>query len=365
MTTRFDAPYVQWARTRTPARFDLAGSAVLPCSAEDLHTSARDIEVTGEHPAGFTPLVRAIGARYGLPADHVTTGHGTTGANFLVCAALLDAGDEVLVEQPGYDALVGAPQLLGAVTTPFVREFAAGFQIDPADVRRAVSARTRLIVVTNPHNPSGVMATPEAIDEIGRIADHHGAHVLVDEVYMDAAAPTRTPGAVHTAAARGDIFISTNSLSKSYGLAALRCGWILSSPEVADRLRRARAIVEGSASLVTERIATRAFHDVDALLARSRVLLDANRAILGEFLLSRTELEWVDPGGGSIVFPRMRAVPDSRRFVERLLTVRHTAVVPGYLFGAPAHFRLGMGGGTEALRQGLAAIGAALSARDW
>ncbi|MDQ3347430.1 MAG: aminotransferase class I/II-fold pyridoxal phosphate-dependent enzyme [Acidobacteriota bacterium] len=367
MTSRFHAPYVQWAATRTSARFDLAGSAVLASSAEALHAAADDMELTGEHPAGFTPLVSAISARYGVPADSVTTAHGTTGANFLVCAALLEAGDEVLVERPGYDALHGGPQLVGAVTKPVARRFDAGFQLDPAGVRRAITSRTRLIVITNPHNPSGVVARPEAIDEIGEIARHHGAHVLVDEVYMDVAAPhaPSTPGVAPTAATRGDVFISTSSLSKSYGLAPLRCGWILSSPAVAERLRRTRAIVEGGASLVAERVAARAFHQIDALLARSRGWLDANRAVLAECLQSRPELEWCDPGGGSIVFPRIRTVPDSSRFVERLLTLRETAVVPGHLFGAPAHFRIGVGGDTQALRQGLASIGSALTARDW
>ena len=130
-------------------------------------------------------------------------------------------------------------------------------------------------------------------------------------------------------------------------------------------MRRTRAVVEGRASLVTERIATRAFGDMDALLARSHGLLDANRAVLSDFLRSRPELECIEPGGGSIVFPRIRTVPDSSRFVERLLALRETAVVPGHLFGAPAHFRIGVGGGTDLLRHGLDAIGAALTARDW
>ena len=367
MTSRFHAPYVQWAATRTSARFDLAGSAVLAPWAEAPQAAGDDMALAGEHPAGFTPLLRPISARYGVPADHVTTAHGTTGANFLVCAALLEAGDEVLVERPGYDALHGGPQLVGAVTTPFTRDFDAGFQLDPAGVRRAITPRTRLIVITNPHNPSGVVAESDAIDEIGEIARHHGVHVLVDEVYMDAsAAPASSaPGIALTAATRGDVFIATSSLSKSYGLAPLRCGWILSSPAVAGRLRRTRAIVEGGASLVAERVAARAFHQIDALLARSRELLDVNRAVLAAFLQSRPELEWCDPGGGTMVFPRIRTVPDSSEFVQRLLTLRETAVVPGHLFGAPAHFRIGVGGDTQALRQGLAAIGSALTAREW
>jgi len=368
---RFHAPYMEWAKTRPSPRFDLAGSNVLTCSIDEL-TGARDaIALDGRNDNGYVPLVGSIAARYGVLPAQVTTAQGASGANFLVCAALLEPGDEVLVERPGYDPLLGAPRLLGAGVARFDRDFAGGFALDPDRVRRALTPRTRLIIITSPHNPTGVVVEDDALDEVGRIAAAQGAHVLVDEVYLDASAavPENRDAAdaapTLTAAGRGDVFLTTSSLTKSYGLAGLRCGWILSSAAVAERLRRARDVIDGSGSIVTERLATLAFSQLDRLIARSAALLAVNGALVRTFLHARSELEVVEPRGGTVVFPRLRDVADTSRFADRLLNERATAIVPGHFFEAPAHFRVGFGGATDALRGGLEALTAALDGREW
>ncbi|MEN3340062.1 MAG: hypothetical protein V7647_3738 [Acidobacteriota bacterium] len=367
MTIRFDAPYLKWATLRAPARLDLAGSAVSACTIDDLEGARDAIELTGDNTGAFPPLVAALSTRYGWPEAGITTTHGTSGANFLVCAALLAPGDEVIVERPGYDALLGAAQIFGARTIRFDRAFENGFALDPDRVRRAVTARTRLVVVTSPQNPTGVVAAPDALEEVGRIAATNGVHVLVDEVYLDAVASRATEGAsvIRTAAAGGDVFISTSSLTKSYGLTGLRCGWILSSPALAERLQTVRRIVDVAGSIVTDRLAALAFSQIDRLTARGRALLDANHALARAFLRTRPELEWIAPGPGTLVFPRIRGVDDADTFARRLLEERETAVVPGRFFDAPAHFRIGLGGPSQVVRLGLEAIGAALDAAAW
>jgi len=370
MTLRFHAPYMEWAKTRPTPRFDLATSSMLPCSIDDLPGARDAIALTGSNDNGYAPLMQAIATRYRVSPSHVTTAQGASGANFLVCAALLGIGHEALVERPGYDPLLAAPHLLGAGTARFDRDFSSGFRLDPDRVRRAMTPATRLIIITNPHNPSGVIVDRAALIEIGQIAEANDAHVLVDEVYLDATVASRVKAkeastAGITAAQLGDMFISTSSLTKSYGLAGLRCGWILSSPAVAERLRRARDVVDGTGPIVTERLATLAFENLDHLIARSKALLDTNGSLVRDFLQSRKDVEWVDPQGGTVVFPRLRDVTDSRVFVERLFAQRDTAVVPGRFFEAPAHFRIGFGGPTEPLLGGLAEIGAALDARAW
>jgi aspartate/methionine/tyrosine aminotransferase len=359
MTFRFHAPYMEWAKTRPAARYDLAGSNVLACSIDDLPGARDAVALSGKNDDGYLPLIEAIAARYGVDACRVTTATGTSGANFLVCAALLEPGDDVLVERPGYDPLLGAPRMLSAHTNRFNREFNERYALDPDRVRRAMTPRTRVIVVTRPHNPSGAVAADDALDEVGRIAESAGAHVLVDEVYLDATASAAP------AATRGDVFITTSSLTKSYGLAGLRCGWSVASPEVSERLRRARDVVDGTGSIVAERLGTLAFAHLDDLLARARALLSTNAALVREFLGGRAELEYVKPPGGTVLFPRLRGVSSADTFAERLLRERETAVVPGRFFEAPAHFRLGLGGATEPLKGGLAALGAALDARAW
>lgn len=352
---RFHAPYLEWAKRRPAAAYDLATSNILPCSIEDLPGARDAIDLAGHNEYGYRPLLEAIAARYGVDAGQVTTATGASGANFLACAALVEAGDDVLVEQPAYDPLMASARMLGARVIRFERVFEDGFALDPGRVERAMTSRTRLIIVTSPHNPSGALTDLSALRAIGRLAEQAGAHVLVDEVYLDAACSDRP-----VAAAMGEAFVTTSSLTKSYGLAGLRCGWVLSSPSVTTRVQSARDVVEGSGSIVAERLAALAFSRLDHLIERARALLDTNGAIVRAMLSERPDLEWVEPGGGTIVFPRIPGVQDTTRFAERLLAERGTAVVPGRYFEAPAHFRLGFGGRTEPLRTGLAALAAAL-----
>jgi aspartate/methionine/tyrosine aminotransferase len=362
---RFHAPYLEWAKGRPSPTFDLAGSNILACSIDDLPGARDAVALEGRNDDGYAPLIQSIAARYDVPAGRITTAQGTSGANFLVCAALLEPGDDVLVETPGYDPLIGTPRLLSARVNRFTRDFTNGYAVDPDAVRRAMTPRTRLIILSSPHNPSGVVTDQAALNEIGRIAAEYGAHVLVDEVYLDAVMLSPGgPRGKRTATAHEDALIRTNSLTKAYGLSGLRCGWIISSPDVAERIRRARDVVDGSGSIVAERLGALAFAHLDRLRQRTAALLEINTRLMREFLQSRAELEWI-PAGGTVLFPRLRGVDDVFAFAERLLTERETAVVPGRFFQAPAHFRVGLGGATDALRGGLAALGAALDARSY
>jgi aspartate/methionine/tyrosine aminotransferase len=353
---RFHAPYMEWAKTRATPEFDLAGSNILACSLDDLPGAREALGLDGANDNGYRPLMEAIAQRYGVAADRVTTAGGTSGANFLVFAALLEPGDEVLVERPGYDPLLGAARLFGATTTRFERRFEDGYALDPDRVRRAMTPRTRIVVITTPHNPTGVPADPAALDAIGRAADEHGAIVLVDEVYKDLTGDNSPP-----AAARGDVFVSTNSLTKSYGLASLRTGWVIAPEALAYRVRRARDVADGTGPIVTERLAVLAFDRLDALRARARTLLAANKALADACLAAHPALEWV-PSAGTVVFPRLRGIEDAGPFVDRLMRDYRTAVGPGRFFEAPAHFRLGYGGDTEKIRRGLERLTSALAA---
>jgi aspartate/methionine/tyrosine aminotransferase len=354
------APYMRWAKTRPSPKYDLAGSNVLTCSVADLPGASEAIELYGRNDNGYEPLIDAIAKRYGVNPSQVTTAQGTSGANFLVCAALLEPGDDVVVESPGYDPLLGAPRLLGANIVRFARTFEDGWALDPTRVQAALTPRTRLIIVTNPHNPTGTLSDIEALRELGRLAESHRAHVLVDEVYLDASGSDAS-----VAATLGDAFITTSSLTKSYGLAGLRSGWVLSSDAVAERLRRARDVIDGTGPIVTERLSVLAFEHLDELIGRTRRLLDTNTALVRDFLHGNPELEFVYPAGGTVVFPRVRSVESTDRFADRLMREHETAVVPGRFFDAPAHLRIGFGGATEPLRGGLDAISAALQHRAW
>jgi aspartate/methionine/tyrosine aminotransferase len=350
--TRARSPYMEWAKSRPKPAIDLAGSNLLPCSLEDLPGAREALDVAGESPEGYAPLVERIAARYCVAADNVATAVGCSGANFLALAALVEAGDDVLVESPGYDPLPAAAAMLGANVLSFERRLEDGWRLDPDRVGRAMTPRTRVVVITNPHNPSGVLAGNAELAEVGRLAEENGAIVLIDEVYLD------LPGG-RPAATLSPVFVSTNSLTKAFGLASLRCGWTLASPEITERIRRARDVVDVWSPIPSDRLSVVAFREIDRLAERARRLFLANSSLVASFLLVRPELECV-PSRATIAFPRFRDGRDASPFVERLFTAHGVAVVPGAFFDSPSHFRIAFGGATEALKKGLEAISSCL-----
>ena len=164
----------------------------------------------------------------------MVTAAGTSGANYLAFATLLDPGDEVLIEHPTYGLLVDALEYVGAVVKRFARTHESGYAVEAEAVRRAVTPQTKLIVVTNLHNPSSVLTGESVLREIGEIARSVGARVLVDEVYLDAVYENTPRTSFHL----GAEFVVTSSLTKVYGVSGLRCGWILAEAELARAMWR-------------------------------------------------------------------------------------------------------------------------------
>jgi aspartate/methionine/tyrosine aminotransferase len=348
--TRVRAPYMEWAKSRPRPAIDLAGSNLAPCSLEDLPGAREALDLAGESPDGFPPLVAAIAERHGVAVERVATGTGCSGANFLACAALLEPGDEVLVETPFYDPLPAAARLLGAHVRTFARRFEDGWELDPDAVGSALTPRTKLILLSNPHNPTGMVARTNDLAAVGALAAARGIAVLVDEVYRDTVRADRPP----IAATLSDAFVSTSSLTKAYGLASLRCGWAIASREIAQRIRRVRDVVDVWAPIPSDRLAVVAFRHLDALAARARLLVERNSDEVADWLARRAELECVPPRS-TLAFPRLRDAA-AATFADRLYAATGVAVAPGRFFGAPEHFRVAFGGPPETVAAGLAAI---------
>lgn len=351
------APYMAWAKSRPHVGLDLGLSNVLACTVDDLSGATAALNFDGRNDDGYPPLLEAIAGRYGTGAERVATAIGTSGANFLTALALISPGDEVLVETPVYDPLLAICRARGAGIVRFERTFEDRFAADPDRVRRALTPATRLIVLTHPHNPTGGVTPDAGLAEIARLAASNGANLLVDEVYLDAA---RGCGA-RPAALMADNVISTNSLTKSYGLAPLRCGWAIASPTLTERIRRARDVVDGTGSIPAERLSVIAFEQLDRLAERAQSVLRPNVDAFRTFLAQTPELEGF-ANHGTVAFPRLRSRLDAAAFAEKLLREHDTGVVPGVFFEAAAHFRIGLGVQPDVLARGLANIAACLRA---
>jgi len=349
--------YMRWAKeNHASVRFNLAVSGIPSLTLADLGARIEDLELTGPDGYGYAPLVQALAAHCAVPEESVVAATGTSMANHLVLAALLDPGDEVAIELPGYGPLVDAAEYLGTRVRRFPRRREDGFAVDPDLVRQALTPRTRLIVLTNLHNPSAALTGEDTLREIGALAERVGARVLVDEVYLDAAFEDAPRSAFHLVGP----FVTTSSLTKVYGLSGLRCGFILAPKELARRIWLLNDLFGVNAAHAAERLSVIALSRLPELAARSRALLDANRPILNLFLETCRHVEAPPSARGTTAFPRLLAGSVDR--LETLLREKYEASVsPGRFFGAPDHFRVGISCPTPILEAGLERLASAIA----
>jgi len=353
--THARSPYMEFAKLRSGARYNLATSGIMSYPLSELPVKLEDLEITGTDLYGHAPLRERLAKRSGVTADCVVTAAGTSMANHLALAATLAPGDEALVEHPTYELLPSTLQYLGVEANYFERRMEDGFRVDPEEVERKMTPKTRLIVLTNLHNPSSALIVEATLRAVGDIARRHDARILVDEVYLEAMYEQRPQAAIHL----GDHFLVTSSLTKGFGLSGLRCGWVLANPEVTECMWHINDLYGVNAAHPAELLSVIALDNLSRVEARAKRLLNANRPVLDAFLQSRQDLECVRPEFGTVAFPKLRK--GSVEALDRLLREKYeTAVVPGSYFDMPQHFRIGIGGDPEMTRIGLERLGAAL-----
>ena len=351
--------YMEWAKTRSGARFNLASSGLEGFPLAELG-ELPPLETNGPGGYGYAPLLQRLARKAGVEPDRVVHATGTSMANLLAIAAVASPGDEVLVEEPTYSLLTDAARWLGLELRRFPRRREDGFAVDPRVVEGRLTRRTRLVVLTSLHNPSSTLVGEEVLRAVGEAARSVGARVLVDEVYLEALAVL---GRTFTSAAQlGPAFVVTSSLTKAYGLSGLRCGWVIATPELAWRMWRLNDLFGVIPAHPSELLSVVALDRLERPAARARRILETNTATLNRFLASRDDLECRPVDGGMIAFPRLLG-GQVEALCERLRR-EDTTVVPGRFFGAPEHFRLAIGCAPETLQGGLSRLARALDARE-
>jgi len=350
--------YLEWAKLCSPAKYNLATSGIMSYPLAELPVSVEDLEINGPTVYGYLPLQERLARKCGVAADCVVAATGTAMANHLAMAALLSPGDDALVEQPTYGPILEVASYLGANILRFERRAEDQFQIDPDEVAKKITPKTRMIALTNLHNPSGALTSEETLLRIGEIAATVGARVLVDEVYLDMVydQPVRT--SFHL----GECFVVTNSLTKAYGLSGLRCGWILAEPALATRIWRLNDLFGASPVHTSELLSVIALDHLQKIDARARGILSANRRALDAFFADRSDVAGFRSSWGTVTFPRL-AQGSVKEFTHLLCARFETSVVPGEFFEMPDHFRIGIGGDPAMTAEGLERLAQALDAR--
>ena len=349
---------MHWSKTQSRARFNLATSGVASFPLRELPVDLKELEINGDNSYGYVPLQQAIATHYGVYPDCVVEAVGTSMANHLAMAAIIEPGDEVLIEHPAYGPILDIAHYLRANVKRFRRIEENEWAIDLAEIRRCVTPRTRLIVITNLHNPTSVLTPDSVLREIGDLARSIGALVIVDEVYLDVVYENTPRTSFHL----GPEFVVTSSLTKVYGVSDLRCGWILAQPDLAWKMRHLNNLYGATPVFPGELLSVASFQHLELLRERARRIVDADRKLLRDFLKQLSELYVVETNWGTTSFPRLSrdSGRDTDAFLERLRSELETSAVPGRFFEMPGHFRIGMGVNTEMFAEGLNRIGQAL-----
>jgi len=347
---------MNWSKTQSGARFNLATSGVAPFPLRELPVHLDTLEINGsDNGYGYPPLQKAIAAHHGVDPDCVVESAGTSMANHLAMASIIEPGDEVLIEHPAYGPILDVAHYLEANVKRFRRIDETGWAIDPKAVRDCITPKTRLIVITNLHNPTSALTPDWVLQEIGDIARSIGALVLVDEVYLDAV----YEGTPRTSFHLGPEFVVTSSLTKVYGVSGLRCGWILAPPDLARKMRKLNDLYSATPVYLGQLLAVAVFKHLNRLREKARRIVEADRKLLGDFFIKQSALSavWTDWGTTSFVQLEKGNADD---FLERLRSQFDTSAVPGRFLEMPDHFRIGMGVNTAMFAEGLKRIGSAL-----
>lgn len=365
--TRFGS-YSQWVRDvihKVRSERDLLISlfeSSVPEPVELLHEVIREAfgeTVTTRYASAFADgnpyVIDQLAARYCVERDRVLCTTGATGALSLLYRALLSPGDRILVETPGFDLFDTVARSLNKPVDRFVRR-GENFAVDPDEVERAMTPRTRLILLSNLHNPSGMAISPDVLGAIARMAEARGAVVVVDEVYGEYAGSEFTPAASGT---WSPALVSVSSLTKIWGLSTLRCGWIVAHPSVMEPVRTLNREVEFGVSNLAHAIAALVLERRERFEGYREGMLRQARPIMESYhahWLSEGLMEGRLPPHGCIAFPRAVGIDNTEHFSEWLADRCGVVVVPGEHFGAPGHIRIGFAHAPADVDYGLQAL---------
>lgn len=296
-------------------------------------------------------LRKAIAERYGNgDPERVIATHGSSEAIFLIMTALLNPGDEVLVLDPSYQQLFSIAKAVGCRLKFWPLRFENGFTPDVEEAKRLITDRTRMVVVNFPHNPTGASLTREQQEELVKATAAVGAYLVWDAAFAEItydSAPLPDP-------VQYERCISMGTLSKSFGLPGLRVGWCLASANVLQRFAKLRDYTILHLSPLIELIAQRTIEQAPVVVGERLRQAYANLDILKMWCDEHREfVEWIPPRGGVCCFPRLRRISDVETFCHRLARSYGVLLVPGNCFNKPFHVRLGFGGATPKVMEGL------------
>lgn len=346
-------------------RYNLAESSVRDRILGELDIDLRNVVLAyGEH-RGIVALRQCIAAESpDLTADDVLVTTGAAMALFVIATSLLSTNDHIVVIRPNYATNIETPRAIGCQMSIIDLRFEDGFDLEVERIKQAIQPNTKIISLTNPHNPTGKVFPESTIQAIIALAEERGCVVVLDETYRDLnfQTPLRPYAALYSPKV-----ISVCSLSKAFGVPGIRIGWLVCRDKTLMHtlLAAKEQMILGNAVL-DEEIALHLLRQKTSFLAPIHEHIRHNFQLFKQWMASQPFLQWVEPQAGVVCFPRLKEMYtsfDFAPFQKALYHDYHTVVGYGHWFERPErYFRLGFGyPSSEDLVAGLDCLQKALS----
>ncbi|MCC6575674.1 MAG: pyridoxal phosphate-dependent aminotransferase [Planctomycetes bacterium] len=336
----------------------MAGSGMPPAKVEDAGFTDDDYALKTLCASYGDPRnVDFIASRYKTSGNNVVLTQGSSEGYFLAFGALLEPGDKVIIETPGYQQFNSLTTFFGCRPVPLKRRFENKWNPDLKEFKRLLDDKTKIVVLTDLHNPTMSKMPPDLLKDMIAAAAKNGTTVIVGEVYKDHLKPGDNDESCFE---YGDNVIATSSLTKVYGLSAIRFGWALAPERIAGRMLDVMDMVDPEMPAICQNLAWKALHNLPRMRAIARGIHERHWPIVEEWLKQRDDIEYLKPAGGITVWIHADGLKDTGNLVQVMRNEFGVLVVPGEYFQAPGWFRVGYKNPPGELRDGLSRIGRAI-----
>ena len=342
--------------------FNLAESSVTDLRVDELNISLNNLKLEYIGHRGKEALRKLIiKDDPNLSSKNVLLTNGAAGALFIINTSLLNKEDHLIVVRPNYATNIKVPETIGCKISYIDLQFENEWRLELSSVAKVITEATKLISITTPHNPTGMVMDENVLDKLIELAEKRNFNLLVDETYRDTC--FKTPYLV--TASKSKNVISVSSLSKAYGLPGLRMGWLITQDEILmEQFLAAKEMIYISNSAIDEEVAYQFYLQKEKFTKVINEKVIQNFALLKQWLMEEKRLECILPQGGVVCFTRFKNNISivTNKFYHTLLHKYKTMVGPGHWFEMPdTYMRIGFGWTDVAtFKQGLKNISAAI-----
>ena len=344
-------------------KYNLTESSVADRSLSDLNLKIDDILLCyGDH-IGNTDLRTLLASEHpSISKEDVLITAGASSALFYIATSLLEKDDHLIVVKPNYATNIETPRAIGCEISFVDATYENGFQFSVEEIEKLIRPNTKYVSITVPHNPTGVGISEDTLRRLIAVVEKHGIYLLSDETYREMTLGTMLP----IAATLSENVISVSSLSKTYGIPGIRLGWLICrNKELMHLFLCAKEQVGICGSVVDEEIGYHALKQKESWLAYNNNRIREAFDVVKEWIDNEPNLEWVEPTGGCVCFPRIKesVAIDIEKFYQVLNEKYGTYVGPGHWFEeSKRSFRIGYAWPTlEELKAGLKGISMAIA----